>query len=85
MPSDDRGVQFGRDRLIDLEETSPAFIVGRLLLRTTRDDTFVIDTPLQQLVVATFERSQDTDAGRDACKVALRRLRSRPLACAQRR
>jgi hypothetical protein len=61
--SDDTRVQFGRDRLIDLRETSPAFIAGRLLLRTTRGDEFVIDTPLQQLVVATFMRSQDTYTG----------------------
>jgi hypothetical protein len=61
---DDAHVQFGRDRFIDLRETSPAFIAGRLLLTFSDGDRFVIDTPLQQqLVVATFGRSQDTYRG----------------------
>jgi hypothetical protein len=38
-------------------------MAGHLLLRFTASDEFVIDTPLQQLVVATFGRSQSSYRG----------------------
>jgi hypothetical protein len=53
-------ISFGRGRVLDLREMPPAFVASHLLLTFVEDDSYVIDTPLQQLVVATFLRSTET-------------------------
>jgi len=55
--------QFGRDRWVDPQEMTPTFVAGRLLLTFSEGDSYVIDTPLQQLLVATFHRSSKTYRG----------------------
>jgi hypothetical protein len=59
----DAYIVFGRDRVLDLRDMPPAFIASHLLLTFTEDDSYVVDTPFQLLIVATFKRSTDTFCG----------------------
>lgn len=60
---DDARIEFGRGRIIDLRESPPAFIASYALLRFVEDDRYLVDTALQQLIVATFRRSTETFIG----------------------
>ena len=65
MASEDNDavIEFGRGRVVDLRECPPAFIASYALLRFVEGDRYLIDTTLQQLIVATFRRSTETFVG----------------------
>lgn len=56
-------LQLGRGRVIDIDQAPPPVVAAVLLLQFTEGDRYLIDVPLQQLVVATFQRSRDTFSG----------------------